>query len=124
MEVKSDLIKEERKELLKRFSASHFKKVAQIMIGEPTKDFKSQVHKLLLKEKQELADIEFRQKQAEVMQAKLLEKKQKELERERKRIEKAAKKAEAAAKRLMQEAARKEEEEKLAKESAIEKKEG
>merc|ERR1719210_3045982 len=45
MEVKSNLIKEERKELLKRFSASHFKKVAQIMIGEPTKGFKEQVHK-------------------------------------------------------------------------------
>merc|ERR1711870_229174 len=110
MEVKSNLIKEERMELVKRFNAAHFKKVAQIMIGEPTKDFKEQVHKMLLKEKQDLADVEFRQKQAERMQAKLAEKKQKELERARKRIERAQKKAEEAAKKLMEEAAKKEEE--------------
>merc|ERR1711977_280047 len=48
MEVKSNLIKSDRKEMLGRFRMPHFKKVAKVMIGAPPKDFISAVHEKLL----------------------------------------------------------------------------
>lgn len=91
MEVKSNLMKEERKEALIRFNMPHFKKVAQIMVGEPTKDYKERVASLMLKEKQEAADAEFKQKQAEDQRKRLILKREKEIRREQKLLERAAK---------------------------------
>merc|ERR1712039_808166 len=40
MEVKSNLIKAERAELLARFSATHFKTVATVVMGTPSEEYK------------------------------------------------------------------------------------
>jgi len=98
MEIKSNLMEEERREAVKRFRAPHFKTTAQIMMGEPTKDFKDKVHGALLKQKQEKADADFRVWQQEEIQRRLAERKRKEVEREQKRAAKMARKAEEARK--------------------------
>merc|ERR1719215_1256602 len=49
MEVKSNLIVEERKNILTRFSAPHFKKISQVVMGEPDDDFTEAVQKKMLK---------------------------------------------------------------------------
>merc|ERR1719410_1408453 len=103
MEVKSNLIKDDRRAALKKFSAPHFKKVAQVMMGEPMRDFKEKVHSLLLKEKQDRADMEFKQRKVEESRKRLFEKEQKDAERERKRVERAAKKAHEAALKVEEE---------------------
>eukprot|EP00927_Polykrikos_kofoidii_P065899 TRINITY_DN615_c0_g3_i1.p1 TRINITY_DN615_c0_g3~~TRINITY_DN615_c0_g3_i1.p1 ORF type:complete len:1029 (-),score=234.97 TRINITY_DN615_c0_g3_i1:166-3252(-) len=97
MEVNDNLMKDARHEFLKRFSLSHFKKVARVLIGEPTKDFKETNYSLMLKDKQNRADAEWKARKLEKTQEKILEQKQKELERERKRQERQAKKAAAEA---------------------------
>merc|ERR1712085_214185 len=74
MEVKSNLIAEERKEVVRRFSAKMFKTTAHVVMGEPNEEFKNMQLEKLLQEKQ----LELRQKQlAEV-------KKKAEEERKRK----------------------------------------
>merc|ERR1712217_276219 len=65
MEVKANLVAAERKEVLKRFSAPHFKKVGHVVMGEPNEEFKQMQLDKLLKEKQEKADIAWRAKKAE-----------------------------------------------------------
>merc|ERR1712194_978651 len=53
MEVRDNLLKSEREELVKRFDRPHFKKVAKVLLGEPDKAFKQKTNELLLKDKQE-----------------------------------------------------------------------
>merc|ERR1711862_944792 len=65
MEVKGNLTAADRKESLKRFHNPCYKKVAQVIMGEPSKDFKSIVHNKILKEKQTKADSEWRLRKAE-----------------------------------------------------------
>merc|ERR1712151_980837 len=65
MEVKSNLIEDERKEILSRFNSAHFKKVAHVVMGEPTEDFKQMRLDKLLKDKQEKADAAWRAKKVE-----------------------------------------------------------
>ncbi|CAJ1331247.1 unnamed protein product [Effrenium voratum] len=98
VEVKSNLTLSERKELLARFP--HFKKTAQVLIGDPTADFKKRTPELMLKLKQEKADAEFKVKQAEEIR--------------KYQAEKAAKEGERAAKKARKEAERKAEEERRA----------
>lgn len=95
MEVKGNLVKEERQAAIDRFSCGSFKKVAVVMIGEPSTEFKQQTSKLLLDQKQEAANIEFQAKRIEERRRKLIEKHQRQLERakrnserERQRVEK------------------------------------
>merc|ERR1719469_1275856 len=52
MEVKQNLVQADRQENLKRFSAPHFKKIAHVVMGEPSAEYKKIVHKKLLEEKQ------------------------------------------------------------------------
>jgi len=89
MEVKSNLIPEERKEALKKFNYPCFKKVARVIMGKPNQEFKDMVQSKILKVKQDKADAAWKQKKAAEAKKKLIEKKQKEF---------AKKKAEAAAK--------------------------
>eukprot|EP00927_Polykrikos_kofoidii_P065903 TRINITY_DN615_c0_g7_i1.p1 TRINITY_DN615_c0_g7~~TRINITY_DN615_c0_g7_i1.p1 ORF type:complete len:1017 (-),score=207.31 TRINITY_DN615_c0_g7_i1:172-3222(-) len=107
MEVKGNLMKDERHEFLKRFSMSHFRKVAKVLIGEPTRDFKERSNSILLKDKQTRADAEWKVRKSQEREQKLIEQRQKELDRERRRIDRQVEKAAA-------EAARKEEEERKA----------
>merc|ERR1712113_1167810 len=83
----SNLISEERYELMKRFNAPCYKKVALVVMGEPTSDFLARTHQLLLKEKQEQAELEWRQRKAERERKKAMELQQKQLEEARKKVQ-------------------------------------
>lgn len=94
MEVRGNLLADLRKEALERFSS--FKKVAQVLVGEPTADFKSHVQELILTQKQKESDAQFKLKQLEKAQKKLAAKKLKEIEKAKKKAEKERKKIVAA----------------------------
>merc|ERR1712060_479824 len=49
MEVRGNLLKDERKALLDRFSASTFKAVACVIVGEPSAEFRKHNQKLMLR---------------------------------------------------------------------------
>jgi len=103
MEVKGNLLKEERKELAAKWAGTGFKRTAAVMMGEPPADFKKKSQALALKLKQEASDADFRAKQAEVKRKKAQEKRQKQLERERKKAAKLAKKKQEALKKKLEE---------------------
>eukprot|EP00930_Biecheleria_cincta_P085389 TRINITY_DN74781_c0_g1_i1.p1 TRINITY_DN74781_c0_g1~~TRINITY_DN74781_c0_g1_i1.p1 ORF type:complete len:934 (-),score=226.17 TRINITY_DN74781_c0_g1_i1:110-2860(-) len=65
MEVKSNLVKQEREQLLKRFKRSCYRTIAEVVMGEPDADFKTKVHQALLEEKQQKADEEWSRRKAE-----------------------------------------------------------
>merc|ERR1719401_649515 len=65
MEVKSNLVKAERQDVLNRFSKPHFKRIAQVMMGEPPKDYQEAVRAAILKEKQDKMDEEWKAQQTE-----------------------------------------------------------
>lgn len=65
MEVKSNLVKEEREQLLKRFKRPCYRTIAEVVIGEPDAQFKEKVHQALLEEKQRKADEEWSRRKAE-----------------------------------------------------------
>jgi len=120
MEVKSNLIAAERQSILKKFNYPCYKKVARVVMGEPSKEFQGMVQNKLLKDKQAKADVDHKRKLAEALRKKQLDKKQKELAKLRKEAEK---KAAAKVKAAKEEKAKKEEEAKKAKEGG-DKKEG
>jgi len=91
MEVKSNLVKEERSQLLKRFTENYFKTVAKVVMGEPPSAFKEKVHKALLTEKQEKATQEWKRRKVEKEQERLQRKRARELEEAKKRAEEEAK---------------------------------
>lgn len=105
MQVKSNLVADERKNNLKKFSGSQFKKIAQVVMGEPTsKEFKKRVQQQILKKKQDKSDNAWRtkkaaqeRKKAEKERAKkqkeAAEKRKQEAEERRKKAEEAKKKA-------------------------------
>jgi len=64
MEVKSNLIKAERMEVLNRFSNTMYNKVATVIMGEPAEDYKEKQREVMIKEKQEKADAEWRAKKS------------------------------------------------------------
>merc|ERR550534_2558287 len=92
MEVKANLIEADRKAVLKRFSAPHFKKSARVVMGEPSEEFKAMKHAKLLKDKQEKSDVAWKAKKAEEKRKKDIEKRQKELAVMRKKAAEDAKK--------------------------------
>merc|ERR1712060_546639 len=79
MEVKQNLVQADRQENLKRFSAPHFKKIAHVVMGEPSAEYKKLVHKKLLEEKQARSDAEFKVKKLEKERKKQIERRQKQL---------------------------------------------
>merc|ERR1719215_1093032 len=87
MEVKSNLITEERQELLRRFCAPPYKKVAMIVMGAPSSDFKDRIHDLMLKEKQESLELEWRRKKEEEERRKTIELQQKQLAEAKRKAE-------------------------------------
>merc|ERR1712066_939206 len=101
MEVKANLIQEEREKLLAPFPACTFKRVARVVVGEPNPDFKKYSQQLVLKQKQEASDKVFMLQQLEEKRKKMLAKRQKELDAAKKKAEKAAAKEQ---KRLEREA--------------------
>merc|ERR1711972_770263 len=86
MEVKQNLVAADSKANLQRFNLPHFKRVAQVVMGEPKKDFKEKTHAKLLQEKQVQEDegwkqrkVEFEKRKAERARKKLVEQKRKEM---------------------------------------------
>jgi len=118
MEVKSNLITAERKEVLARFSTPSFKKVAKVVMGEPNEEYKSKQLERLRKEKQEKADAEWKAKKAEEERKKQVEQKQKQLQEMRRKADEQRKKFAEDAKKKREEEAKKKEAEKKAKEAA------
>merc|ERR1712048_1060579 len=105
MEVKSNLIKAEREELLMKFNTPHYRKVAEVVMGTPTEEFTAKMHELMLAEKQELVEAEWKLRKAEAARRKEQEQRQKQLEElKRKEEEQFAQKAADVAK-AMQDAA-------------------
>jgi hypothetical protein len=109
MEVKSNLVATERQETLKKFNFPCYKKVARVVMGEPSKEYKANVQNKLLKVKQTKADNTHKAKVAEAARKKAAAAKQKELAKQRKEAEKKRKAA-------LEEKKKKAEEEKKAKE--------
>eukprot|EP00444_Apocalathium_aciculiferum_P030363 CAMPEP_0183444692 /NCGR_PEP_ID=MMETSP0370-20130417/95862_1 /TAXON_ID=268820 /ORGANISM="Peridinium aciculiferum, Strain PAER-2" /LENGTH=879 /DNA_ID=CAMNT_0025635129 /DNA_START=59 /DNA_END=2698 /DNA_ORIENTATION=- len=93
MEVKQNLIEADRKEILKRFNAPCFKKVAEVTMGEPPADFKKQQQEKLLKDKQEREDALHKAKQADKLRKKTIALRHKEMEAAKKKAEEEAKAA-------------------------------
>merc|ERR1712050_101316 len=92
MEVKSNLVDSERKEVLQRFSAPHFKKIAHVVMGEPTAEYKKLELEKTLKEKQEKADAAWHAKKAEKERKKQIAERQKQLAEAKKKFEEERKK--------------------------------
>merc|ERR1712226_600906 len=115
MEVKQNLVATDRSANLKRFNLPHFKRVAQVVMGEPKKDFKEKTHAKLLQEKQLQEDeawkqkkVEFERRKAEKARKKLVEQKRKEMVEAQKKIaeENKKKREEAEAKKKAEEDAK------------------
>jgi len=111
-EVKGNLISSERAETLKRFSPTHYKRVAHVVMGEPSSEYKAMQHEKMLKDKQDKLDVEFKAKKAEKERKKQMELRQKQLMDMRKKAEESRKKAAEEAKKKAEEAKKKAEEEK------------
>jgi len=97
-EVKNNLLPEQRQKTLASFPSHCYKKVVQVMVGQPPADFKKYVQEVMLAEKQAKADAEVQRKKAEAAKKKLAEEQRKKREEERKkRIEEIKKAREARA---------------------------
>ena len=53
LEVKQNLVENDRKENLKKFSLPHFKKTAHVVMGDPPAAFKKKVQEKILADKTE-----------------------------------------------------------------------
>lgn len=119
MEVKSNLVAAERKELLKKFNYPYYKKVARVVMGEPSKEFKAAVQNKLLKDKQAKSDNIWRREKSEKVRLKNLQKAKKEADKKKADIEDIVAKRKVA----LEEKKKKDEEAKKAKEGGEDKKE-
>merc|ERR1712194_314511 len=101
LEAQSNLIAEDRKRSLGRFSAPCFKKIAHVAMGEPDAAFKKKQLDELLAEKQTKNDTAWKKKRDEVERKKHLKelKEKQAAERKKKQEEAAARLAEAKVKR-------------------------
>mmetsp|Transcript_108348 Transcript_108348/g.258547 ORF Transcript_108348/g.258547 Transcript_108348/m.258547 type:complete len:550 (-) Transcript_108348:60-1709(-) len=107
MEVRANLLKEERAEQLPRWLG--FKRVAAVILGEPPQVFKKYSQDVSLRVKQEVSDIEFKAKQVQEKQQFMLQKRQKQMEKDKKKAaKKAAKAQDAMLKRMKYEQLKKE----------------
>merc|ERR1712039_1092247 len=67
------------KDALKKFNFPHFKQVAHVVMGEPSKEYKQLQHDKLLKIKQEKEDQAWKNKQREKLRRKTIEMRQKQI---------------------------------------------
>merc|ERR1711972_633995 len=71
MEVKKNLIAEERQKMLEQFDPAEFKRVAVVVMGEPPSAFKAKVHAAMLEAKKKKAvDAAVKVKKDELWEAK------------------------------------------------------
>merc|ERR1712039_719177 len=97
MEVKENLVADDRKANLQRFSLPHFKKIAKVMMGEPAAEYKEKVYAQMLVDKQNKSDREFKQAKIEKQRKKQIAKRQKELKKKQEAAAAEAKKKQEAA---------------------------
>merc|ERR1712151_953120 len=114
MEVKENLVADDRKANLQRFNLPHFKKIAKVMMGEPAGEYKEKVYAQMLVDKQTKSDREFKQAKIEKQRKKAIAKRQKELKKKQEAAAAEAKKrreeAEAKRKAILEAAAKKKKE--------------
>eukprot|EP00930_Biecheleria_cincta_P025118 TRINITY_DN1791_c0_g2_i1.p1 TRINITY_DN1791_c0_g2~~TRINITY_DN1791_c0_g2_i1.p1 ORF type:complete len:794 (-),score=208.88 TRINITY_DN1791_c0_g2_i1:36-2144(-) len=65
MEVTSNLVKEDRADLLRRFGAANFRKTAMVVVGKPPAEHSAAVQARILQEKQNKLDNDWNVKKAE-----------------------------------------------------------
>jgi hypothetical protein len=107
MEVKGNLVKEDREEAIKLLKAASFKIVAAVVVGPPSSEFKKRTHMLTLKQKQETADKEHHEKFEAAKKKWLFEKRKREMESLRKKAAKDKEKAAKAKAKALEEAKKK-----------------
>jgi|Transcript_41718 hypothetical protein len=107
MEVKSNLIKEERVAALAKLKNSGFKTVADVAIAEPPKSFAKVVNEKTLAAKQKASDITFKAQKAKEKAEWMARKKQKEAAKIKKKAEKEQKKKMAEMQKKREEATKK-----------------
>jgi len=89
MEVKSNLLAKDRREILKKFNYPCYKKVAHIVMGEPAEEFKAMVHNKLLKDKQARCDEVWKATKSQKMKQRLIALRDRDFRRKRRAAEKA-----------------------------------
>merc|ERR1712217_547852 len=92
-EVKGNLLAEQRKATLDRFATNGFRRVAQVVMGEPPAEYKAKVQDKILADKKATAEAEWKKKKAEKERKKQLEEQRRKIDEERKKRVEAAKKA-------------------------------
>lgn len=88
MEVQGNLMKDKRTPSLSRFYDSSFKKVANVILGEPGAEYKKKVQQLLLADKQATSDAQFKLKKAAEAKLILQEKQKKALQKAKRKADK------------------------------------
>jgi len=83
MEVKANLMRDERGEILKRFAYPCFRKVAHVVMGEPKKGFVEKVQAILLDDKQQRADDEWKKRKELKDKQELMKKRAEEMKLKR-----------------------------------------
>merc|ERR1711957_446779 len=85
MEVKGNLVADERKKALECFPEDTFTKTAMVVVGEPPNEFKAKAHLQLLEEKQKTVASEVRRQKSMEAAQKRKEKRDKEEEKKKKK---------------------------------------
>jgi len=79
-ELKNNLVSTNRQHSLANYASPHFKKHAMVFVGEPSADYVSSVHELILNEKKAAAAKQKEAKSKELQRKRLLEEKKKKAE--------------------------------------------
>mmetsp|Transcript_84158 Transcript_84158/g.176091 ORF Transcript_84158/g.176091 Transcript_84158/m.176091 type:complete len:695 (-) Transcript_84158:1704-3788(-) len=90
MEVRNNLIAEERKKMLEMFDDSMFTRKAIVLVGEPTDEYKEKSQELILRYKQEASDHAFLTKKAEEKKNKMVQKAWRNQAKKEKKLKKEA----------------------------------
>merc|ERR1711879_623672 len=122
MEVKGNLVEADRKHLMQRFNAKHYRKVAKVAMGEPSKAFREVQQQKILKQKQDKSDAAWKTAQMEKKRKKDNEKRAKQFAEMKRKAEEAKKKREEEIKKKAEEAKKKKEEGAAKKKAEAEKK--
>jgi len=116
MEVRANLLPDERAEALRRFGAHAYKRVAHVVMGEPSAEYRTAQRELILKAKQEKVNAEWNAKRAEKERKKQIELRQKQLDDMRKKAEDNRRKVAKDVKKKVEDVKRRSEEETKAEE--------
>mmetsp|Transcript_55488 Transcript_55488/g.162098 ORF Transcript_55488/g.162098 Transcript_55488/m.162098 type:complete len:831 (-) Transcript_55488:87-2579(-) len=111
MQVKGNLLAEERKATLARFAGPEFRTVAQVVMGEPPAEYMTWVQDAMLKDKKTKAEAKAKRKKLEDAKKKAEEERKNKAQEDRKKRLEAAKKTKDGKKEAEEESEKKEAEE-------------